>query len=517
MLIASRASREDNRLALTEQFRRPRVPLHLSIEQSRLNLESMPWAEYWRPCRPFLGADFRLIQRLNRLKKAWVDVIRRPASCLCRSTYCWRYFGLLHHALQTALEEPRRAGAMTTIRRILAFEVFSLGVLGEHGTAAGTVSNRNPVFLLGQLGRDPRVLTPRHIPLLLPLGCDEPFYHYRQMLISSRPGRSLLVSPAVNLPNRAESFAPIDRLTRLLIERADPFWKPRARLLAKRLLVPLLRARSGLTEFATSPLQVLDLGAGTGQLLAKAWTYLAQMSSKALPAAAFHFVDACPPTLGRSFGLTRNREGVAHVEWTTADYRALIDNDRWLQTNGPFDWVFACRLFDNSSNFMVEQIDADAPMSESECWPHRCLAPRYRPEGIRRLRVSTVRRETPGGKFYPQFSLKDYFAAMLAVQANSLACLGSKTHYLPVRRFNPAALIATSGRSILAQIMKVSRSLIIEDVDLEPKHLKQHREQFSLAGTAAVFCTGDGFKTEAKYYVVTSPASAEDIRGERLW
>lgn len=35
---------------------------------------------------------------------------------------------------------------------------------------------------------------------------------------------------------------------------------------------------------------ILDLGAGTGQLVAKAWTYLGRMIASPLPAAAFHFV-----------------------------------------------------------------------------------------------------------------------------------------------------------------------------------------------------------------------------------
>jgi SAM-dependent methyltransferase len=434
-------------------------------------------------------------------------------------TYCWRYFGLLHHALRVARDEPSRPDPLPTIRRIIGFEAFLLDAPGEAGTAACTVTSRNPVFLLGQLGVDPTVPTPRHVPLLMPHGQGDSFYHYRQIQISGTPAHRILVNPAVNLPHRASSFIPIDRLTRLVSNRADPYWKPRAKLLARRLLGPLLQARCE-SPFASESLCILDLGAGTGQLVAKAWTYLGRMNASSLPTASFHFVDSNPPAFGRSFGLTRDRAGVTHVEWTTADYRTLADDDQWLQRCGPFDWVLACRVLDNASNFMIEPVEDGLGVTEDislEVLPHRCLSPRSQPGGIRRLMVSTNRIEAHGGNICPQFSLQDYFRAMLAAQSGSLDPLYDEAWHLPVRRFNPASLITPSGRSLLAQFLKASRAVIIEDVDVGPEHLKQHRAQFGLPGSAAVFCTRDGFRTEANYYVVTSREWASHVKGERLW
>jgi hypothetical protein len=66
-------------------------------------------------------------------------------------------------------------------------------------------------------------------------------------------------------------------------------------------------------------------------------------------------------------------------------------------------------------------------------------------------------------------------------------------------------------------VLKVARAVVIEDVDVEPEHLRQHKDQFGLPGSAAIFCTHDGFNTEARYYVVTSPELARHVRGERLW
>jgi hypothetical protein len=265
-------------------------------------------------------------------------------------------------------------------------------------------------------------------------------------------------------------------------------------------------------------LNILDLGAGTGHLVAKAWRYLHRlMPEQHPPSVTFHFVDANPPSFGRSFGLSRDHSDVAHIEWTTADYRTLVDDDQWLNKCGPFDWVFICRTFDNASNFLIEPVEQDHPGHDGKCLPHRCLAPHRQPQGMSQLLLPTVRRRVDGGAMIPQFSLRDYFAAILAVQSGSLDAVRDDAWYLPVRRFNPASLITPTGRSLLGQLLKAVKAIIIEDVDVEPEHLSQHRQQFGLAGTAAVHCVRDGFATEARQYVVTTPQWARHLPGQRLW
>jgi hypothetical protein len=517
MLIVSGKSRAENRRDLAKQCGAPRVPIRLVIQRSRLGLESLSWRDYWQPVRPFFEVDLRLVQRLNRLKKAWRLLLQHPSDRLAQMTYCWRYFGLLHHTIRIAREEPARPDPMETLATIIGFESFVLEAPGESGTAACTITSRNPLFLLGQLAVEPMVPTPRHVPLLRPSGLKDLCYHYWQLQISGTPPQRIFVCPAVEMPQRASSFVPIDRLNRLVSDRPDPYWKPRARLLAKRILKPLLESRRNDDQGDSLPVSILDLGAGTGHLLAKSWTYLASLN-ESVPTASFHFVDANPPAFGRSFRLSRDQAGVTHVEWTTANYRALADDDAWLKKNGPFDWVFACRILDNASNFLIEPIGASDVGSHSlDCLPHRCLAPHAQPGGLHRLMVSSVRRKCNGGTVYPQFSPRDYFAGLLALQSGSWGSVGEDCWYLPVRRFNPAALITPSGRSLLAQLMKVSHAVIVEDVDARPEHLRQHKVEFGLPGTAAVFCKDDGFRTDANQFVVTTPEKAACIRGERLW
>ena len=117
----------------------------------------------------------------------------------------------------------------------------------------------------------------------------------------------------------------------------------------------------------------------------------------------------------------------------------------------------------------------------------------------------------------PQFSLSDYFAAIRAAMASSLGAVDPGASYLPVRRFNPAALTTITGRSVIAQLMKVASAIVIEDTDMQPEHLTDHRRQFGLDGTAGINCVGDGFNTEVLHYVVTGPRLADRLAGYRLW
>lgn len=522
VLVASATSRKENRRALVSASQRKEVVTHLLVDQAHPLTLSEPWSAYWRPCRGFLEADRCLVHRLVELKKAWLAVLRKPRSEVCQRVFCWRYFGLLHHTLRIARAEPHRGDPIPVLRGILAFETFPIEVRGREGTAAGTLSSRNPVYLLGRLRDDAPLPTPRHVPLVLPLGQPGPFYCYRQLRLSENGETSLLMFPAVELFDRAQSFAPIDRVTRLMSAAPDPYSRPRARLLVRRVLRDLLRAQLRSDGARRRlPMRLLDLGAGTGHFAANVWHALCRTDPRSRPlTAAFHFVDSVAPSYGRSFGISREVDTVRCVEWTTANYRELLDDDFWLKANGPFDWVLICRLLGNASNVLIEdavELSRTREADWASCNPADCLAPRRRPSGLDKLETRTIRRVFRGGVTMPQLSLSDYFAAMRAATAGSLDAITEDGRYLPVRRFNPASLTTARGRSVLAQLLKAASSIIIEDLDLRPQNLVTHRRQFGLDGTAAVHCRQDGFSTEAQHYVITGPDVADRLVGERLW
>ena len=523
MLIVSGTPQHQNRRGLVLGLRQPHIITGLVVHQSRPILHTTSWQDYWRPAREFIEADTRLVHRLKRFKTAWLDVLRRSNGSRRWQTYCWRYFGLLNHALRIAKTEPNRGEPWPMLRRILAFGTFTVKVRGVSSTAAGLASNTNPLYLFGRLAPDCPPSTPRHVPLVLPLGRHEPYYNYRQVLLERNGNSRMLLYPSVDLCERPGSFGVIDRLTRLVNAKPDPYWKPRAHLLARRALAPLFRAwkRTRRTRGRLAELTILDLGAGTGHLSAKVWRHLWNSApAGARPLASLHFVDTSGPTFGRSFGVSCTNDGVRHVEWTQADYRSLLDDDDWLVANGPFDWVFLCRLLDNASNFAIERIADPESISDDaffRCQPQRCLASRRWPEGLGDIAVRTVRRTAHAGTTMPQFSLSEYFGVMRAVMMQDLDAVELGSCYLPIRRFNPASLTTCSGRSILGQLMKSASAIVIEDLDLMPDHLQTHRGQFGLAGTAAVHCVADGFVTEAQQYVVMSAEQADRIPGNRLW
>jgi hypothetical protein len=523
MLVVSGTSKAQNHNRLVEEFARPRIVTDLIIHGSRIEVLASSWHDYWSPAKAFLARDTRLVNRFNRLKSAWRRVLRAPRSMVAQERYCWRYFGLLHHALRVAQEEPKRGDPLPTLRCLIGFEAFSIRVAGLEGVAAGVVTHRNPVYLVGRLAPNSPAPTPRHVALVLPANMRNPTYHYRQMILRSTPQTSMLVAPSTELALRVASFRPIDRLARLLTDKSDPYWKPRAHLLVQRILRPLLNVWEAqpCARVGSQGLSILDLGAGTGHLVAKSWRYLCRdFSLSDAPAAAIHCVDSSGPCFGRSFGLARGNQNIRHVEWTTGDYRAVLDDDDWLRHNGPFDWVFACRLFDNASNFSIESLDsaeAVEPFWDRRCMPHWCLAPRRIAREGARLLVRTTRRPANDGDIMPQFSLAEYFGAMRVVCRNTWESLDRRSCYLPVRRFNPAALLTRSGRSVLIQLLRVAKAIVIEDMDLRREHLASHKQYFDLSGSAAVHCCEDGFATEARHYVITRPEYAASLRGVRLW
>ncbi len=252
MLVACGTSRETNRSKLASAARRAEIPTCLEIKRTELTLSFETWTAYWRPCRGFFQADRRLVHRIVQLKKAWVALLRAPSRKARQRAFCWRYFALLHQALNIARAEPDRGDPIPVLHRIIAFESFPIAVRGSEGAAAGVIAGRNPIYLLGRLQAQAPLPTPRHVPVVHPLGQVAPFYCYRQLPLSSERWASLLVFPAVDLRERRASFGPIDRLTRLVSSEPDPRARRRARLLARRVLVPLIRAQSGVSPHAHS-------------------------------------------------------------------------------------------------------------------------------------------------------------------------------------------------------------------------------------------------------------------------
>jgi len=153
---------------------------------------------------PFLAHEARLVQRLERFKAAWSNVRRRPKNQDARRMYWWRYFGLLYHVFRIARDEPERGQPWTALQRIVGFETFTIESC-DGATAAGLITSRNPVYLLGRLTSDSAPPTPRHVPLAWPAGAPGPYYHYRQILLGSAANIRISLMPALS-PGRRRHY-----------------------------------------------------------------------------------------------------------------------------------------------------------------------------------------------------------------------------------------------------------------------------------------------------------------------
>ncbi|MEO1585300.1 MAG: hypothetical protein AAFR96_12120 [Planctomycetota bacterium] len=513
MLIASGVTRAEARGKLDRQSHEEAIPTGLLLARSRLELRMASWREYWSSARPFFEVDCRLPQRLNRLKASWRALLAWPRDEDVRADFCWRYFGLLHHSVEIAIQEPRRPGALAALARIVGFESFPVSIGDGSGEAAAAFAWRHPVYLLSELVAPTAVPTPKHLPLMLPTDRTAPFYHYRQHAIGESNRERLLIAPAVDLSKRQASFVPIDRLGRLVSIRPDPFWKTRAGVLAERITKPLLQPRSAGTNQDRMGFEFLDLGAGSGQLLAEVWRRTSGSFGSGVQA-GFHCVDVHAPSAGRAFGTSRTGVPFTHIEWVARDFRELLDDDAWLASAGYMDIAFACRVLDNVSTFFIEHSPLDA---RTELPAHKSLAPgekRWSWPAFGSDRdssaVEIAKRARAG-------CVGEYLNAMQAITQGTTEPLQTAGCAGLVRRFNPAALITPSGRSVIGQVLRIAGCLVIEDIDLEPEHLRAHRASFGLAGHAAVRCAGDGFLTRAHQYVIGRPEQVQRIKGERLW
>jgi hypothetical protein len=84
------------------------------------------------------------------------------------------------------------------------------------------------------------------------------------------------------------------------------------------------------------------------------------------------------------------------------------------------------------------------------------------------------------GTVFHQFSLSDYFRAVKAVLDGGAVGVEGMI-YAPIRRFDEAALVLPSGRSLIGQLTTMANNILIEDSDLTASHLQRHINHFGLS------------------------------------
>lgn len=494
----------------------------VNLHNDRIHIESLAWRDYWRQAMPFIGHHRRLHYRLNRLKNAWRNLLRCPKNRLNQVMYCWSYFSLLHHCLILARRESQHTSCLSALSCIIGLESFTIHEKSEDSCAAGIIASRNPVYLLGRLSPAPPLPTAKHVPLVLPCGWEEPFYHYRRLTLTGRRSEQLLMFPSVRMIKRPVSFRLINRLSQALRWNPDPYYGSRASTFTARILHPLFNAQLDAIGCRKASLfRILDLGAGTGQFILAALSKLRHLSARySASSISLHFVDSTGP---QPIGWRLDAEHhtlLRGSEWISADYRELIDDHDWLVRNGSFDVAVISRVLDCFSFFSIEPARLDSfniKKAYETFAPAYCLSPQREPYGLANLAVKTVRCRENNGFFMPQWSLSEYFAAIQAIMLRDLRNLNENTSCLPLRRFNPASLFTKAGSSIIVEILRVAYSLVIDDHDLTPADLLDHRRSLGLHNTAAVQVVGGGRRIGPHQLIITKPEIADKLEGRRLW
>jgi len=218
----------------------------ISHGNGRLEVRSIPWPEYWKP---FLSCrDESISARLLELQSSRTAYIEGRFSLDLARRYCFSCFLLL----STVIERVARGTVdRAMLSAVLAMECFTIRRAedGAVNAVAATSNIRNPVYLLAKLKCPKAYDDPKFVPLILGRGASDSataathlFYYYRQFVIESHRGITLLVYPAVADEHRAKSFRCIELVTNGLVAKTDPRAARRADWIADCAVGPFFRS-----------------------------------------------------------------------------------------------------------------------------------------------------------------------------------------------------------------------------------------------------------------------------------
>lgn len=515
---------------LLSLFEQPILLTRLNVApDGRFVAETQDWESFWVPAREL--ANPQIDHALERLHAAWQDYIRSRFDRSLQREYCFRYFSLLDTVLAAPVEQSNFCSWKRALRAVVGFECFGIRApaLGAGALAAGTMTLRNPCYLLAKLRCPGALDDTQFLPLISPPDGNPAslYYHYRQYRLSKDSPMSLLLYVAAAPTHRLTSFRLVESLARGVASGGDPRTGQRARRLWEKVLRPIVQtARTDPT--AAMPIEFVDVGAGSGALVAAICRRLLTWSEGAglSPRLRVWFVDLCLADPVRFFRAAGMRNRIDSVMFLGDDYR------RWLARPGPLPACSGLRvaliskLFNNLSRFSVCRCRTDVLSSSStgtpfvdgrRHLPSFCLAP----DGVgpEALVISTSRVDLAEGRTFAQASLSEYYRALQVALADGKEEVVSEDEvWLPLRALDPGCLIAADGTSVLARLLEHCDYLIVEDADLRPKDIVEHMRAFSLDGLAALDMTRAlGLTGNHAYLLWCKDSRNPSPPGERLW
>lgn len=458
---------------LTRGLERDSVPISLEVDVGgRLRWLSLPWDDYWRRVVNLAEGE------LQALECNWRCYIRSGFSSRKRRAYCQSYYCLLDKLLGQVTREPKNRQCSEALRDCVNFENFeirqSTGIVG----GAGTSSLRNPSYLLSKLRFPDALEDVRLLPLLCVGQGEKPalFYHYRQHLIDSSSGQSLLMYLPVDGKNRRPAFDALCILERMVSESGDARVAERATKLTAGVLAPFLQAYRMEKGHGAVPMELLDIGGGSGALAAAIAGQIGKAQSEGLAhVSGVKLVDILQPDL-RHFWNNNRDSGVQYVMSFLDDFRLWFDEHPL--SGGSIRIALISQLFNNQSVFDIREVGLNAILKGSAKagnmqahLPLKCLS---RKKNLQKLLISQSPINLADGRTFCQLSLSPYFQALSTLRTSMYAEEGEPKAFLPVRSFDSQCLFSVGGQAILPILLNQCCLVIVYDADLCPSHIRAH-------------------------------------------
>jgi len=481
-----------NQRLLRNALRETRIITSIDVSMGRrIRIASVTWEEYWAHCGFWV--------EVTQLKIAWTALIAGNCAADLRREFVRAYFQLLHTCLDGYSHGQE---SLLVLRKVVGFE--TIHVSGDcGGSAAAIISARHPAYLLSRLTRPDAPDNPKYLPLVCPCrdmsGPSTLYWHYRRIPLMRTRGVQLFVYPTAEVGNRPLSHALIGQLFACLTPRSDPWIHERSQSLFDGVFNQLV-AR------CTSPrLHLLDMACGS----AKVTMTLCKKASK---------------THRKQFDLTlvdviRGNKSIANAFYRNPSVFGNIIFRReslfdWVDKNADNPQVHcdvalllrACDLF---SRFSIETMSfAEANTQSARATTCGVDSRVMRPaELIESNSFSRIQHGIGGGGTFKngwtfrQFSLSDYFKA-LHIAAGGAPSTNDNLLYVPLRVFDDDVLALPSGRSLIAQLLRMANHLIIEDADLLPRHLERHFKGFGLSGLSITDVTEQTRRRGATVFLI---------------
>lgn len=419
---------------------------------------------------------------------------------------------------------------INALKTALGFECFGIAASTSNSEVlgAGTCTLRNPCYLLSKIKMPDMLDDPQFLPIITAPNTDKPefFYHYRQYTVSPDSAISLLLYPAVSIEKRAASFRLLNSLVGGVSYNIDPRTRERAQRLYHGIIHPIIETNNGI-EAEVTPLEFIDVGAGSGGLTASICRHILKMGLK--PKFRLWFVDLEPSDPARFFRAKRLRAFIDSLTFLGDDYRSWLSRTQPLPPANGLRIALVSKLFNNLSNFSICRLSKEESLPllnrmlvPSDLEAHRpsiCLAPHG--GDVKSLAISNTRIPLREGRTFAQVSLSDFYRGMYLI-SRPKEPIGTPQEeiFSPVRSFNPNCLITSDGKSVILRLAENCNYIIIEDSDLKPQDLIDHLKKFSLSSLTAYNMTKALRMVGNSAYVVWSKNEVReepDFVGKRIW